>query len=265
MKTLRTTFASFALTAASALAQTPVITDVGGGTLTFTNISTNLEYRLQWAPASTGTVNETFDKIEYIAPTGSSVTVPLPLTLRVATTNALSNNIFRAHEHPLGIPRGTNAKATLEWSENYGGPWSVNWNVALEVTPTSTVANVPTPHYYRVTWINCPSNFKSCATWGDATDSGADRTVRYSSFSYSNKCLKVRVGQTVTFSNATPTDFTGNPLRPACQDYSGGITNISFGNVAQFVFIEPGYFGYYCEGFGNDQGAGMAGNIWVVP
>jgi plastocyanin len=259
----------FLCLAAAAGAQTPVITEFGGGQLTFTNVTTNLEYRLQWT-TSAGSTNEFFDNIEYIAPTGVNVTVPLPLRFQVGTTNALSNNIFRAHEHPFGIPRGTNAKATVEWSENYSGPWASTWNAALEVTPTGTVANAPTPHYFRVTWINCPSNFCGCAQWTDATDPAANHTVEYSGFAYTSKCFKVRVGQTVTFSNRTPTSFFGNPLRPGCQDHENGITNVDAGSVAFFIFSEPGYFNYFCQGFGNGTGltadaAGMAGNIWVIP
>jgi hypothetical protein len=252
--------------AVSASAQTPVITEFGGGQLTFTNISTNLEYRLQWAGSGNPT-NDFFNTIEYIAPTGLNVTVPLPTRFLVATTNALSNNIFRAHEHAFGIPRGTNAKATLEWSESYGGPWSTAWNAALEVTPTGTVANAPTPHYFRVTWVNCPSSFAACTIWGDATDPAADHSIKYGSGKYTNRCMKVRINQVVTFTNLTPgADFIGYPLRAACQDNPDAtITNQDFGQVRSFIFLETGYFGYYAQGFGDENGAGMSGNIWVIP
>jgi hypothetical protein len=262
---------------AAALAQTPVITDLGQGHITFTNASTNLEYRLQWSSTATGAANSSFDAIEYIAPTGASVSAPLPIFITVATTNALSNNVFRAHEHPFGIPKGTNNKATVQWSDNAGGPWFYDWNTALEVTPTSSVANAPTPHYYRITWINCPSNFCNCGistNWSDATDSSANRTILYGNGKYYTKCMKVRVGQSVIFSNipavfpAPEVGFDDYPLRGSCQDYNGGVTNLDFGSVATFIFSEPGYFNYYAFGYGLPQGTtnvGMAGNIWVIP
>lgn len=255
------------LLSTSALAQQPVITSQDNGKLTFTNLSSNLEYRVQWSGAQTGAVRDLFNEIEYITPTSTvAMTVDIPLFLRVATTNRLSNGIYRLSEQSFNLPMGTNAKMVAEWSESSGGPWSTNWGVSMETTSTGTFMMVPTPHFLRINFINCPSNYHpECnGVWTDATAPGADRTNSFVTpfQQYSKPCLKIRVGQAVTFVG----DFFTYPLRTACQECNAMTNTDGFVGSRTFTFEKPGWFGYYANGWGfPDTGEGTAGNIWVIP
>jgi hypothetical protein len=255
----------FGFLAAAAWGQTPIITSQNGGQLTFTNLSSNLEYRIQWSGTQTGAVRDLFNDIEYVTPTSTvAVSVDIPLFLRVATTNRLSNGIYRLSEQLFNLPMGTNAKVVAEWSESSGGPWSTNWGVSMETTSTGTFMVVPTPHFLRINFVNCPSNYHQCVNWTDATAPGADRTNTFltPAQQYSKPCLKIKVGQGVTFSG----NFGLVPLSPACQECSAMTNTAGFIGSHTFNFEKPGFFGYYGQGWGfPEDGQGTAGNIWVIP
>jgi len=256
----------------TACAQTAVITSISGGQLTFTNISSNLEYRLQWSATPTGAVRDLYNEVEYVTPTGTTaMTLDVPMNFRVAATNRLSNGIVRASEQVFNLPLGTNDWVTTEWAEAPGGPWSTNWAVTYELTSTGAVMTVPTPHFYRLSFINCPSNWPStaCTNWLDATSAGANRTNDFCevlcSYSYSKPCLKIKTGQTVTFRGVNGASLLTIPLRTACQDWPA-MTNASSGSSVAFVFEKPGFYNYHAAPFyGDTNGVGMAGNIWVIP
>ena len=182
----------------------------------------------------------------------------------MATTNRLSNGIYRLSEQAFNLPMGTNAKMVAEWSDTPGGPWSTNWGTPLQVTSTGSVMLVTTPHFLRINFVNCPSNYHACVNWTDATAPGADRSNSFvTAFqAYSKPCLKIKVGQGITFSG----DFFTYPLTPACQE-CGAMTNTSgFVGTKTFIFEKPGFFGYYAFGWGfPDTGEGTAGNVWVIP
>jgi hypothetical protein len=258
--------------ALAASGQTPVITSIGDGQLTFTNISSNLEYRLQWTGNPTGTPQDVFNAVEYITPTGAAgMTIDVPLSFRVATTNRLSNGIVRASEQIFNLPMGTNDIATFEWSETAGGPWSTNWGVNYEMTSTGAVMTVPTPHFYRLSFINCPSNWPAvaCTNWLDATAPGANRTNDFCevlcNFNYTKPCMKIRSGQTVTFRGINGASLLTIPLSTACQDWPA-MTNTSSGSSVAFTFEKPGFYNYHAAPFyGTTNGEGAAGNIWVIP
>ncbi len=99
----------------------------------------------------------------------------------------------------------------------------------------------------------------------DRTAAGASRTVTFPGFAYTPPCIKIRAGQTVTWSgnfgfhplragaivNNSPTGQPGNP-----------IPTTSAGMTASATFAAAGDFGYYCA---SHFGGGMVGAIYVVP
>ncbi len=274
LKHLHPALAAVALIGLSttAHAQTPAISSIEGSKLTFTNLSSNLEYRVQWSGTSTGTYRELYNDVEYITPTGTTaMTVAVPMNFRVAATNRLSNGIVRASEQVFNLPIGTNDWVTTEWADTAGGPWSTNWAVTYELTSTGSVMVVPTPHFYRLSFINCPSNWPDveCTNWLDATSAGANRTNDFCevlcNFNYTKPCMKIKAGQAVTFRGINGASLLTIPLRTACQDWPA-MTNASSGSSVSFIFDKPGFYNYHAAPFyGDTNGFGAAGNIWVIP
>jgi len=251
--------------ASSTRAQDPTITTFQNGQVTFTNVSTQFEYRVEWAPrvSNTNEYSNIYNSVEYITPTGTvAMTVDVPSYFRVAGTNALSNGIIRASDLPTLVNAGTNAKIDIEWSQSPNGPWNTNWAPAQMVANTGTYVTIQSPRYFRINFVNCPSNFASCGTWSDQTPGASNRTISFpvSGNNYDPKCLKVKVGQNVTFSGT----FASHPLTADCQEHAA-ITNQNSGSSAIFQFVKPGYYGYHCAFHGAPDGSGMAGNIWVIP
>jgi plastocyanin len=245
-------------------AQTPDISSFTGGSVTFTNVQTSMEYHVEWATGLGGTnqFQPHFRGQEYITPTGGlGMTVGAPQFFRVSATNKLSNGIYRISEFPTVVTGGS-AKVDIEWAENPNGPWYTNWATPQEQSSTSAVIVVQTPRYFRASLVACASNFVGAATWLDATDPDADRTNDFTCCSYAKRYLKVKVGQSVTFAG----DFGFHPLVIDCQD-STSLTNTSgFTGSRTFMFLKPGYYGYHCQNHGNPPSSGnMSGNIWVIP
>ncbi len=104
----------------------------------------------------------------------------------------------------------------------------------------------------------CASGFAGCTTFTDGT-AGA-QTVSFPGFDYSPKCLRVKVGQAVTFSGS----FSAHPLEQSCGPATV-IASTSSGSSASFTFTKAGLYGYYCTLHGTASGSGMAGAIEVVP
>ncbi len=250
----------------SVQAQTPVISSMGNGKLTFTNVNPNLEYRVEWSSTpSSNNVHATYTALEFITPTSSvAMTVELPLYLRLSSTNPLPAGIYRMSDTPLNLNVGTNKKVTLEWAETAEGPWQTSWTPPTNATVTGAWMNVISPNYVRIHYINCPSNYAGCAAWSNATAAGANRTISFGFGNYMPPCLQVRVGQAVTFTAYPLESFSSSPLDPACQECAT-ITNLNFGTSQAFVFTKPGYYGYYSSPHSDPDGSGMAGNIRVVP
>jgi plastocyanin len=82
-------------------------------------------------------------------------------------------------------------------------------------------------------------------------------------FNYSPACLKVSPGATVTFNG----EFVSHPLVPSAMrgvpSGSNPIVNMSDGTTAAFTFPNAGFYAYLCNFHGTDDGAFMAGVIWV--
>lgn len=100
--------------------------------------------------------------------------------------------------------------------------------------------------------------FAGCTTFEDQTDAAAMRRVSVGAGNtYTPKCMRVKVGQTVTIAaSAThplrPGPQAGNPIQQASSD-------------AMTTFTGAGVFGFFCQNHGSSTGMGMAGAIEVVP
>jgi plastocyanin len=99
----------------------------------------------------------------------------------------------------------------------------------------------------------------------DRTAAGADRSVSFPGFAYTPKCMKVRVGQTVTWTG----DFGFHPLRGGLvvngvrtPQAGNPIPATSSGASVAVTFNTAGGWGYYCN---VHFAGGMRGAIFVVP
>jgi plastocyanin len=245
------------------LAQTPGIIAVNNGWATFTNMDPTLEYQIEWSSSRTGAFSSAYQNLEYITPTGgnSDITVSLPMFIRVAATNPIKPGLYHADDSVFRIQAGTNKKFTVEWAETTNGPWQSSWTPPTDVTVTGAWMNVPTPRFYRVNFINCASNYHGCETWLDARSDPVLRTITFTSYSYNRPCMKIRVGQEVTFEGT----FRNAILTPACQECDAMYQVTESGTPVTFIFLKPGYYNYYSLQSSDPDGSGMAGNIWVVP
>ncbi|HBA85698.1 MAG TPA: hypothetical protein DCZ95_16575 [Verrucomicrobia bacterium] len=251
------------LLAGAAQAQQPGVHSINNGRLTFTNINPSMKYAVEWSSSRSGTnFNSSYRSMEFVEPTGTSaMTISVPMSLRIAPTEALPDSVYSAEENAFNIEVGTNKKVSVEWAEATNGPWYTSWSLPSEVSVTGAFMNVSTPHYFRVSFINCPSNYHDCATWVDATAQPDLRTNRFNFMGYTKACLQIRVGQEVTFTG----NFTIYQLVPDCQE-CGTLTNITSGiGDVSFHFTKPGYYGYHASGYGDSEGRGIAGNIRVLP
>ena len=99
----------------------------------------------------------------------------------------------------------------------------------------------------------------------DRTAVGASRNITFPGFAYAPPCMKIRVGQAVTWSG----DLGFHPLRAgaivggvATAQPGNPVPSISTGNTATATFGAAGDYGYYCA---NHFAGGMVGAIFVVP
>ena len=120
----------------------------------------------------------------------------------------------------------------------------------------------------------CPPAFAGCGSdaappFFDQTAEDAGRVVTFQTttttpprYEYTPKCLRIKTGQTVTFTG----DFYIHPLAPACGP-SAALENRTDAGISSstFTLSAPGAYGYYCLDHGNTQGASMSGVIDVVP
>lgn len=109
---------------------------------------------------------------------------------------------------------------------------------------------------------SCNTPFSNCSNFTDLTMSATPViTFPGGNDRYSPKCVRVRLGQTVTFQG----DFGPHPMTQACGPVTG-LFNASSGSSLSVTFTEAlGTYGYYCTQHGSQSGTGMAGAIEVVP
>jgi plastocyanin len=105
----------------------------------------------------------------------------------------------------------------------------------------------------------CATGYAGCSSFQDGTTGSQTITFGTAGNTYQPSCLKVKVGQQVTFSGT----FSVHPLTQACGP-AQVITNGS-GTSTTFTFATAGLYGYYCAVHGFANGNGMAGSIQVVP
>lgn len=105
----------------------------------------------------------------------------------------------------------------------------------------------------------CPAKYATCDKYEDATAAGAGRQIQFECCDYKPQCLRVKAGQSVTWSG----DFEEHPFVHEC-----GPEKVSLqakGGKASFTFTKPGVYGFFCETHGDKGGKGMAGAVEVVP
>ena len=103
-----------------------------------------------------------------------------------------------------------------------------------------------------------------CSTEAAYTTTGTTITFAtgFSDFNYNPKCLEVMAGSSVTFSG----DFAAHPLLPSERR---GVTTgnpimlTNTGTSSSFTFPTAGFYAYFCEFHGQDNGQFMDGVIWV--
>jgi len=105
----------------------------------------------------------------------------------------------------------------------------------------------------------CTAAFAGCSSYMDLTADAADRTIAFTFSKYTPNCIRVKTGQTVTFSG----NFAQHPLAQSCGP--DGVLFNSTGMSKSFTFQAAGDYGYYCTFHGNQLGQGMSGSISVVP
>ncbi len=112
----------------------------------------------------------------------------------------------------------------------------------------------------------CKPAYGGCSSYTDATANDHPRTIKFpiGGLMFSPNCLRVKLGQTVTFMSPDST-FTSHPLKHGCGP-TDGLIMASAGNSKPVVFnVAVGRYGFYCDEHGTKGGDGMAGGIEVVP
>jgi plastocyanin len=113
----------------------------------------------------------------------------------------------------------------------------------------------PDPSFMAVTPCSVESSYTTTGTTVTFPAAALD-------FNYSPKCLKVTAGSSVTFSG----DFAAHPLDPS--ETRGTMTGnpimlTNTGTSSSFTFPTAGFYAYYCQFHGADDGQYMDGVVWV--
>jgi plastocyanin len=105
----------------------------------------------------------------------------------------------------------------------------------------------------------CRATFANCATFTEL-DAGVTIHFPVGGLRYSPNCLRLHLGQSVTFVG----DFGPHPLSQACGPVTG-LFSAGLGNSFTTTFTAGlGVYGYFCSEHGSSNGSGMAGAIEVV-
>lgn len=98
-------------------------------------------------------------------------------------------------------------------------------------------------------------------TAAEYVDGGDDTVIQTSGFSYTPKCLHIRVGSSVTIQASSHHPLSAMPdIDDAANPFAQATPFVA---PTTQVFNQPGLYGYFCENHGDATGAGMAGLILV--
>jgi len=133
--------------------------------------------------------------------------------------------------------------------------------------PGECASGVCTSGHCAAPFDPCAPGFAGCGSATDYVDATLSTGAVVVAFpaggetSYSPKCLRVHLGQDVTFRGS----FDSHPLDQACGPLAGGIPSVGGGSSTVISFdVALGTYGYYCQNHGSPSGGGMAGAIQVV-
>jgi plastocyanin len=90
--------------------------------------------------------------------------------------------------------------------------------------------------------------------------------VHDGSFKFYPRCLRIRPGATVQFLMDADVGFTVHPLAPSTRGNAADnpIQRQTTGTQASFVFPKAGFYPFFAESYGRDDGGGMSGVVWVT-
>ena len=166
---------------------------------------------------------------------------------------------------PAGHKRARCKRQTLRICRQQGVE-TCTVTTTTDAGSTTTTVTVAQP-----TTTTLPS-LNGC-TSADALDRRAptaDRTVEFGPYFYAPQCIRIRAGESVTFSATDGSSFAGFPLQggeiaggTAVPDPSSPIGLVSDGTIADIVFPSAGTFPYYDDQYGTLFG--MTGVVFVDP
>ncbi|MDP1917237.1 MAG: hypothetical protein Q8L14_13430 [Myxococcales bacterium] len=167
-----------------------------------------------------------------------------------------------SHAHDAGPACGNAMKDALESDVDCGGPCPGCATNAACGTARDCAQGVCLSARCAAPASVCRAAFSGCTAFVDLTDAGAP-TIRFpvGGDRYSPDCVRVRLGQTVTFSGG---DFSAHPLDQACGPVAALISARSGAQLAVTFSSGLGVYGFFCDQHGTASGSGMAGAIEVV-
>ncbi len=126
-----------------------------------------------------------------------------------------------------------------------------NSDIQIDATPVTPDAMVAAN--------TCKTDFAGCTAFTDLTADSAERKVTFTNFAFTAKCIRIKAGQSVTFSGS----FSSHPLNQACGPVDDVLASKT-GSESMFTFSQTGTYGYYCGNHGAEDGSDMSGAIEVV-
>jgi len=182
-----------------------------------------------------------------LAGCGSDADQPSPSDTGVADSGS-DLGVDTAIDSKADVPADVPAETT---------PDAMDMGVDSDAVVDTSVSDGDASAFTTAAFFGCTGTFVDRTT-GTAT-------ITFVDFAYTPSCMRVKVGQTVTWSGA----FVGHPLKGAASnDPTGGLVPAtSSGTSASTTFTKAGFYGYYCDFHGDPFGATgtMSGNIEVVP
>lgn len=177
------------------------------------------------------------------------------MNLRVASVVALSlGALALACSDDSSTPSSTGTSSTSSSSTSSGGTTSSSSGSTGTTSSTSSSSSSSTS---SGSTGDAGATLNGCSTFKDETaNSQVAVTWGFGITSDPLRCVKVKVGSTVTFNG----DFSFHPIGPKGGDTPTAIVATTAGSTAAFTFPTAGSFGYTCT-----VHSSMTGVIQVVP